>query len=125
MILNEWTGNDAPVARTQKARGLLKLREEHAANIYGGYTPQFALVQNEADLDRLIHSWLAACDAETSTMQMFCRPCPVRPRHGFVDSGPVNNPDEMRALWKEAQANDPQAEMLVMAPVAASCRTGA
>jgi len=121
MILNEWTGNDAPVARTQKARGLLKLREEHAANIYGGYTPQFALVQNEADLDRLIHSWLAACDAETSTMQMFCRPCPVRPRHGFVDSGPVNNPAEMRALWKEAQANDPQAEMLVMAPVAASC----
>lgn len=117
MELSEWTGNDSPIARTQKARGLVKLREENAAHIYGGYTPEFALIQDNDDLTRVIASWISNPDFTP----LFCRPCPVRPRHGFVDSGPVNSPAEMRSLWEEAQANDPQAEMLVMKPVAASC----
>ena len=124
MALSEWTGNESPVARTQKARGLIRLREENSTTLYGGRTPEFALVQNREDLDNLIHRWLAHCDAEdwtTSQRPLFCRPCPVRPRHGFVDSGPVSSPAEMRELWLKAEANDPQAEMLVMHPVAASC----
>lgn len=124
MALSEWTGNDTPVARTQKARGLVRLREENAPWLYGGRTPDFALVQDRYDLDRLIESWIAHCDAEdwtTSQKPLFCRPCPVRPRHGFVDSGPVSSPAQLRQLWEEAQAADPEAEMLVMKPVEASC----
>ena len=124
MALRGWTGNESPVPRTQKARGLVRLRVEDNAPLYGGQTPDFALVQTQQDLDNLIHSWLTHCDGEdwsASERPLFCRPCPVRPRHGFVDSGPVSSPAEMRALWAAAQAADPEAEMLVMHPVQASC----
>lgn len=44
----------------------------------------------------------------------FVRPCPMTPRHGFVDSRVVNNIDEVTAIINETLAADPQAEMVVM-----------
>lgn len=57
---------------------------------------------------------------------VFARPCPKKPRHGFVDSRPVVIPRkwdaerlketsaEMRGIYNEALAADEKAEMLVM-----------
>ena len=119
-LFNEGEGM---VPRTQKARGIFALRHDPISMILGGNTPKFALIQTHSDLENFIQKWLEHCTAEgwtTSQKPMFCRPCPVRPRHGFVDSGPVKSPTEIRELWQEAIANDPEAELLVMPPIAAS-----
>ena len=51
----------------------------------------------------------------------FVRPCPVRPRHGFVDSRICRTPAEIRAVWDEARAADPEAELVIMTPIDAAC----
>lgn len=50
---------------------------------------------------------------------LFARPCPITPRHGFVDSRIVHNEAEAEAVYAEARAADPQAEMILMPPLTA------
>lgn len=84
--------------RTQKARGLKALKDS------GEYPmPNF-----------MISSDLENVQAPCGNWPKFARPCPVTPRHGFVDSRPVNNMDEVRAVFAEAKAVDPDAELIVM-----------
>jgi len=45
---------------------------------------------------------------------LFARPCPERPRHGFVESRKVNNLQELLDTYVQAKAADPKAEVLVM-----------
>lgn len=45
---------------------------------------------------------------------LFARPCPVRPRHGFVDSRVVNNDSELLALLSETLNADPEGELMLM-----------
>lgn len=44
----------------------------------------------------------------------FARPCPVLPRHGFVESRDVKNIHELEALLEETRKEDPQGEVIVM-----------
>lgn len=44
----------------------------------------------------------------------FARPCPTVPRHGFVESRDVANPEEFYSLCKETLAQDPDGEVLIM-----------
>ena len=44
----------------------------------------------------------------------FARPCPVVPRHGFVESRLVKNVHELEALFEETRREDPLGEMIVM-----------
>lgn len=44
----------------------------------------------------------------------FARPCPERPRHGFVDSRPVKNLQELLDVFVEARMADPKAEVITM-----------
>jgi len=124
MSLREWLEHD-PEPRSQKARGLLRLRDESGVgHLYGGRTPDFTLAQSDADIEQVIARWLdksGAEDCDTTTIPLFCRPCPVRPRHGFVDSGPIKTPEELKELWAQTIKADPQAEMLIMNPIEASC----
>lgn len=48
---------------------------------------------------------------------LFARPCPVRPRHGFIDSRLVHSADEARALLEEVQREDPDGELLLTRPL--------
>lgn len=82
--------------RTQKARGIVAL-SRHS----GEYVPPFK-VHNARDVnpDKLIG--------------FFSRPCPVRPRHGFVDSRKVNSLQEGHALIRETLLADPEAEIVTM-----------
>jgi hypothetical protein len=49
------------------------------------------------------------------TFPAFCRPCPVTPRHGFVDSQRVSGWEQVHTLLQLAQHEDgPEAEVVVM-----------
>ena len=44
----------------------------------------------------------------------FARPCPVRPRHGFVDSRPYTGRGALKSIFLEAKEVDPEAELIIM-----------
>lgn len=88
--------------KTQKALGLQAL-------VYGNWrVPDFRVIQRAADLP------------ETDERH-FVRPCPVRPRHGFVESRVCATASEVRAVWDEARMSDPEAELILMPPIDAVC----
>ena len=85
--------------RTQKAIGLATLR------YMGLDTPSYSVVQSVQDVagfDRL--PW----------PQTFARPCPLRPRHGFIDSRRVATVEELRALVAHVLSVEPEGEVLLM-----------
>lgn len=49
----------------------------------------------------------------------FVRPCPVTPRHGFVDSRLVTTPTQLSIIIGETIDADPEAEMIAMDPITA------
>ena len=95
-MLNTW----AVKPRTQKARGIFLL-----AGMDSGWLSQKAsLITNESQVGTV--PW--------SDSAMFARPCPVRPRHGFVESRLVHNRAQLLGVWKEATQEDPEAEVILM-----------
>lgn len=85
--------------RTQKARGVKSLKNR------GFATPEYSLIPIEDFSDEAKISQLFG---------KFVRPCPMTPRHGFVDSRPIKNRAEAMTLLVETKKADPQAEVLVM-----------
>lgn len=45
--------------------------------------------------------------------KMFARPCPVRPRHGFVDSRVITSEKALVALVEETRSADPEGEIML------------
>lgn len=45
---------------------------------------------------------------------LMVRPAPLRPRHGFVESRPVDSVEEIEQIFAEARKHDPEAELLMM-----------
>ena len=91
---------DAPVwdYRTQKARGVRQV-----ANVLS------RIVQDASEL------------ALVDEFPVFARPCPVWPRHGFVDSLAVGSPEELAAVWANTRAADPDGELVIMPVIDAVC----
>lgn len=83
--------------RTQKAQGL------NALSVYGMWTGGF-IIQSEKPSE----------NAELPFEKTFARPCPTRPRHGFVESRTVSSIRELRALWDETLTHDHKAEIILM-----------
>jgi len=52
---------------------------------------------------------------------IFARPCPTRPRHGFVDSRLIKSTKELINLLAEAKTEDPDAEIMVGKVIDANC----
>jgi len=84
--------------RTQKARGVGQV-----ANVPS------RIVQDESEL------------ALVDKFPVFARPCPVRPRHGFVDSVAVGSPQALEAVWADTRAADPDGELVIMPVIDAVC----
>lgn len=86
----------AILPRTQKARGIYALWRtgllSHPITIY-----QTPLTQDPGDFKPAM-----------------ARPCPSRPRHGFVDSRVVKTPQELNAVLAETLQHDPHGEVLCM-----------
>lgn len=54
------------------------------------------------------------------TWPLFARPCPLIPCHGFVESRKVNNWEEVKQVWEETKAADPNGEVILMPLIKAS-----
>lgn len=88
------------IPRTQKAKGIVALKQ------HGYRVPDHELTPIElSEAKKLIGR--------------FVRPCPMTPRHGFVDSRIVPTLEEAEQLIRETRGADPQAELISMPLIAA------
>lgn len=92
-------------ATTQKARGLQALT---AAGYLLDLSTRIWLIQAQKDF-LLKDACLTIFD-----FPIMARPCPVTPRHGFVESRPVHNTSELAAIIEETYQHDPNGEVIVM-----------
>jgi hypothetical protein len=107
------------VPRTQKAKGIMELvSTAHGGRITntGLNTLTFILIQSIEDFE----TQQADIDYFFATNIVFARPCPMVPRHGFLDSTKVRNKGEAIELFKEMVKIDEQGEMILMPYVNAS-----
>lgn len=81
--------------RTQKARGIATLKKSYFD------MPEFSIY----DVEGIEPSVLIG---------KFARPCPMRPRHGFVDSRKIENEEQAAVIIKETLEADPEAEFVIM-----------
>ena len=98
--------------RTQKAQGISVLDKFQGLN-----SLPYRIVQSELEVGNKFES-LAM---HLVSPDIFARPCPVTPRHGFVDSQPVTSADQAMDIWRKARQADPEAEMILMPRVNATC----
>jgi hypothetical protein len=89
----------AYVPRTQKAKGVQLLRE-------------YGLLGFDADIYPIesVHP--------NDLQQKFVRPCPMLPRHGFVDSRYIDTYEDAVTIIAETKAADDQAEIITMPKIA-------
>ncbi len=90
--------------RTQKAKGVLGLKAEGFATFN---VPSAQLFQNPQDIAAQ-KLWVEAHGT------WFVRPCPVRPRHGFVESREAKTVDEIVKIMVKTLAADPKGEILLL-----------
>ncbi len=107
--------------KTQKAMGVMygleDLFQYHLRKEYFGLTrfvkrAKHSLIGREEDIQ-----W-------NGKLPCFARPCPKKPRHGFVESKVVKSNDELLKMWKEARKIDPAAE-IVLGPYSPSVKYNA
>lgn len=96
-----------PTINTQKARGVFFLEKA---------------VNNLEDLNIVPNKhWLFSAGTEFSendfSFPVFVRPCPLVPRHGFVDSLVVKNATELNTVSKKTFDVEPEGELLVATPI--------
>jgi uncharacterized Zn-binding protein involved in type VI secretion len=93
--------------QTQKAKGIATLQQAgHLSQQYA----KVALTLQQA----LLHF------SSLSGGKVFARPCPITPRHGFVDSREVKTTKDVETIWAETKAADPQGELILMPFIPAS-----
>lgn len=108
------------VPRTQKARGYLALGAlANAGYIEAQYImpafklafPATAILLDCADPTSIPKQW--------PLFPQFARPCPMVPRHGFVDSHIVETPAQVLDMINATATVDAQGEVIVAPPIAA------
>lgn len=92
--------------RTQKARGVWWLLRSGLCLPM----PETFLIRTDEDLINFSPSQAMPYHSNA----LFARPCPARPRHGFVESRGVTDREQVLKVWAEARAADPLAELLIM-----------
>lgn len=90
------------ILKTQKAKGLSEIRNE-----YPTFTVAHRIARNSNDLRERYK------EAKRLFTQIFVRPCPTVPRHGFVDSRIISNEEELETLIKETEQFDSNAEFIL------------
>lgn len=92
--------------RTQKVRGLVEiLRAEESAQLTFSF---------RTDLIKNTRVYPYDTNFKGMGKMVFFRPCPVRPRHGFVDSQRIRQPSDSRGTIAKARCLDPHSEFLIM-----------
>lgn len=117
-------------ATTQKAMGIQMLH--HAIEFFrGGFSrletavyKANQLVDSESSIAELV---VERHRAQYGPSVMFVRPCPVRPRHGFVDSQAVSvnsykeSTAKLKAIAEAALSADPDSEIAISQFLKAEC----
>lgn len=94
---------------TQKAKGVFFLQDKIKSiqgNFYNWNVPKHLLFR----------AGISFSDSSFN-FPVFARPCPVNPRHGFVDSTLCNNAEELNQVSAATYAAESDAEILVTKPV--------
>lgn len=103
----------SPGPRSQKAKGVSALRDwmqGYAWSLGPITVPNFKLIED-----------ITPDELRRVSFPVFARPCPTRPRHGFVDSRRVDTREELVELVRETLRADPFGEVLLMQRIAAKC----
>lgn len=115
-----WLHDISPhVIKTQKAKGVIALAQGINEVAPAVRTPPKSQRHNHAYENTrslmFVLPWSCPPDAHWKDFPpMFARPCPEIPRHGFVESRPVANLEELENVFREARAADPNAEVILM-----------
>lgn len=92
--------------RTQKVRGLVEiLRAEESAQLTFSF---------RTDLIKNTRVYPYDTNFKGVGETVFFRPCPVRPRHGFVNSQCLQQASDSRGIIAKARCLDPHSEFLIM-----------
>lgn len=94
---------------TQKARGVFFLqdKQQDIRNVFWSWSvPKHILFRSGIKFD-----------AGSFNFPVFARPCPVNPRHGFVDSTLCKDAEELNKISAAAYYAEKEAEILVTKPV--------
>jgi hypothetical protein len=103
--------NGLPIFEKMDLNKYVSLREQVGNKLV--YPKLIELIQNDLDIVNLPQKiW-------EQKYPIFARPCPLKPRHGFVDSRIVSSAKELNALLEEVKASDPKGEILLMPFIAA------
>jgi len=105
-VMSKWRGIPAKTAKSQKIRGMSAIAGLTRYGLRGHAVRDW--VWSPA-------AWVAEGIAGPHGMcyPVFARPCPITPRHGFVDSRLVKDDADLQSLAVESCAADPQAEILL------------
>lgn len=96
------TWNLKTVARTAKARSLQLIR------------PSVMILDLRGRVPTAIKAQKILNKAKAKYGEVFARPSPLFPQHGFVDSRIVTTAEELQALSKEVLTADPNGEIILM-----------
>lgn len=94
------------MAKTQKARGFVALAEMDTIRVP---TPYRVFGSREE---------IVGINTKSLPNRLFARPCPIRPRHGFVESRGIDKSDpafidKLTEIWEETVKADPESELLL------------
>ena len=107
--------NNKYTPKTQKARGIKALLEAH--------NPGWYYISGLQGTPEEINDLWNYLSSEFNNGNIFARPCPRTPRHGFVESRIIKTENELKQLLAETYAADPRGEMLytrkIDAPISA------
>ena len=106
-------------ANTQKAIGVISGIQEllNSTDSYDHFrNSRHHLIKNVSDIERYSDigmSYLYGVYLDGERFPCFARPCPIRPRHGFVESCIVNNKAELKSLFERTIKEDSKSELLI------------
>lgn len=69
------------------------------------------LFQTKQEIDKFIYSNV---NFWQFTISIFARPCPLRPRHGFVESSIINSHAKLSNLFDRLKSCDPNGELILL-----------
>lgn len=108
-------------AQTSKAHSLLRVNLSWDNFCVGRPFPVPVYALLPYSLPGFSGSWcLDPSSFPTGIHSLFARPCPIKPRHGFVDSVTVHTITDTFKLYEEARKLDAQAELLLSPAISSS-----
>ena len=111
--------------RTQKAKGIVALFDKrYNLEHYGIHLPGPTAIISNDTMRSGEYQGLGRFEDWLGEVKVFARPCPIRPRHGFVESRPLRGTKaevevKLKELFTEVLEADPEAEMILMPPIEA------